>query len=145
MTTEAISGGERAVRLFHTRGWVVFVLAIGALVLLVSGVVLFVAPSSRIAKSLHWSVWGLNREAWVNLHNVVAILFSAVAVWHLVYNWKTLCSYLWGSGQRRGGLKRELVMALGVLLVIVGLVAWAAPPVSTLGDLSNFFRHEYWK
>ncbi|BBF92334.1 DUF4405 domain-containing protein [Blastochloris tepida] len=145
MTSEETSGRTRVVRSFHTRGWVVFVLAIGIATLLVSGIVLFVAPSSSIAKTIKWTAFGLDRHAWINLHNVVAILFSAVAVWHLVYNWRYFSGYLWGTGQLRGGLKRELVMALGVLLVIVGLVAWAVPPVSTLGELSDYFRHTYWK
>ncbi|MFD2181691.1 DUF4405 domain-containing protein [Rhodoplanes azumiensis] len=146
MRAETIVGESVEARPFNKRGWVVFVLGLSAVVLLVSGVVLFIAPSSRIAKSIDWDLWALDREAWVNLHNVVAILFSAVVVWHLAFNWKPLCNYIGGARPRRRiKLLRELLAATATLVIIVGLVAAAVPPISTLGSVSNYFRHEYWK
>ena len=146
MKQEATIERSCATRPFYNRGWVVFVLGLSTAVLLVSGIVLFVAPSSRIAKELGWNLWSLDRQGWVNLHNLMAILFSAVVAWHLGFNWKPLCNYIGGSRPRRHiNLKRELLAAAGILLILTCLVALMVPPISTLGDLSNYFRHEYWK
>ena len=79
---------------FHKRGWVVFVIAPSAVTLLISGIVLFIAPSGRIANTTQWALLWLDKDGWVNLHNVFAILFVAGLVWRLVFNWKPLSNYV---------------------------------------------------
>ncbi|HYN38594.1 MAG TPA: DUF4405 domain-containing protein [Rhodospirillales bacterium] len=65
-------------------------MALSAIILLISGVVLFIAPSGRIASATQWALLWLDKDGWVNLHNVFAILFVAGLIWHLVFNWKPL-------------------------------------------------------
>ena len=77
-------------RPFHKRGWIVFVVGLSAVVLLISGIVLFIAPSGRIANATHWALLWLDKDGWINLHNVFAILFVTGLVWHLVFNGKPL-------------------------------------------------------
>jgi hypothetical protein len=134
-----------APRPFHKRGWVVFVLALSALVLLISGIVLFVAPSGRIANATDWALFWLGREGWVNLHNVFAILFIAGVAWHLVFNWKPLSNYVVSRASHHLNLKREMLAAAAVVLVLVVLVAQDVPPVDLLTDLSLYFRHQFWR
>jgi hypothetical protein len=43
---------------------------LAAAVLLISGIVLFIAPSGRIANTTQWALLWLDKGAWVNLHNV---------------------------------------------------------------------------
>jgi hypothetical protein len=144
MTIQPSTGGSAYSSPFHQRGCVVFILGMSAAVLILSGIVLFFAPSSKIAQSLGWGFLLLGRGDWINLHNAAAILFCAVMVWHLRFNWKSLHSYVIGHRPGRLPLRKELAAALGALLILVVLVGLAVPPISTLGDISNYFRHEYW-
>lgn len=59
---------------FHKRGWIVFVIGLSAIILLFSGIVLFIASSGRIANTTQWALLWLDKDGWVNLHNF-AILF----------------------------------------------------------------------
>ena len=127
---------------FHKRGWVVFMVGLSASVLLISGIVLFIAPSGRIAnRALLW----LDKGAWVNLHNVFAILFVAGLIWHLVFNWKPLSNYVVRRATHHLNLKREMLVALAVILVLVVLAAQELPPVKLLADLEYYFRQEFWR
>ncbi len=130
---------------FHKRGWVVFMVGLSASVLLISGIVLFIAPSGRIANTTQWALLWLDKGAWVNLHNVFAILFVAGLVWHLVFNWKPLSNYVVRRATHHLNLKREMLVALAVILILVVLAAQELPPVNHLADLAYYFRQEFWR
>ncbi len=145
-----MGNNERAVtsasaRPFHKRGWVVFMVGLSASVLLISGMVLFIAPSGRIAKATQWAVLWLDKGAWVNLHNVFAILFIAGLIWHLVFNWKPLSNYVVSRATHHLNLKREMLAAVAVILALVALAVQELPPVDYLADLAFYFRHEFWE
>ncbi len=134
-----------AAKPFHTRGFVVFIIALGAIILLISGIVLFIAPSTRIANATRWAILWLDKDGWVNLHNVFAILFVAGLIWHVVFNWKPLRNYIVSRATHHLNLRREMLAAGAVLVVLVVLVAQNLPPVDALTDLSDYFRQEFWK
>ena len=130
---------------FHKRGWVVFMVGLSAVILLISGIVLFIAPSGRIANTTQWALLWLYKGAWVNLHNIFAILFVAGLIWHLVFNWKPLSNYVVSRATHHLNLKREMLAAVAVMLVLVVLVAQKLPPADALTDLSYYFRQEFWR
>lgn len=130
---------------FHKRGWVVFVIALSVVILLISGIVLFIAPSGRIANTTQWALLWLDKDGWVNLHNIFAMLFVAGLIWHLVFNWKPLSNYVVSRSTHHLNLKREMLAAGAVLLVLVVLVAQNLPPVDALTELSYYFRQEFWR
>ena len=132
-------------RPFHKRGWVVFMVGLSTSVLLISGIVLFIAPSGRIANTTQWALLWVDKDGWVNLHNVFAILFVAGLVWHLVFNWKPLSNYVVRRATHHMNLNREMMLARAVLLVLLVLAAQELPPVNHLADLADYFRQEFWK
>lgn len=139
------AAGSGSSRPFHKRGWVVFVIGLSALILLISGIVLFIAPSGRIAAATKWTLLWLNKDAWVNLHNVFAILFVVGLIWHLVFNWKPLSNYVISRASHHVNLWREMLAATAIVVLLVVLVAENLPPVDVLTDLSAYFRHEFWR
>lgn len=130
---------------FHKRGWVVFMVGLSAVILLISGIVLFIAPSGRIANTTQWALLWLDKDGWANLHNVFAILFVAGLIWHLVFNWKPLSNYVVSRATHHLNLKKEMLAAVAVILVLVIVVAQNLPPADALTDLSYYFRQEFWR
>lgn len=130
---------------FHQRGWISFVVGLSAVVLLISGIVLFIAPSRRMAATVHWAMLSLDRDDWINLHNVFAILFVGAVIWHLFFNWSTFSNYVVARRTHRLNLKREMLAAALLLLFFVVAVSQQLPPVDSLSDLSNYFHQDYWK
>ncbi len=108
------------------------------LVLLVSGVILYIAPPGRIAHWSHWRILGLTKEGWQALHTVSALAFVIGGLFHLLrFNWGAVTSYL--SRSRRGHAAffwSSLGSTLIALAVIVGTLA-GIPPFSSVTNLGE--------
>ncbi len=108
------------------------------LVLLVSGVVLYIAPPGRIAHWSHWRILGLTKEGWQALHTVSALAFVIGGLFHLLrFNWGAVTSYL--SRSRRGHAAffwSSLGSTLIALAVIAGTLA-GIPPFSSVTHLGD--------
>lgn len=111
-----------------------FFLAFSGILILVSGIVLFIAAPGRYAHAADWRIIGLNKEQWETMHSMfclVAVIFSIV---HLAINWKVLTHYLWDRTKHTYRLKRELTISI-LLTLFIGagsIFAWA--PFSTIMD-----------
>jgi len=97
-------------------------------------VALFVAPSGRAARTLDWSLLGLDKEQWEVVHTTFGYLTTAFGLYHLVLNWKVLVNYLQSRARRAYRLRAELVAApLMTILVVAGSAA-SISPFSTVMD-----------
>jgi len=125
---------------FRTRAFVSLALTFSALVMLVSGLVLYVMPEGRIAYWNDWRLLALDKEQWGAIHTLTSLLFGVAAIWHLVYNWKVFIAYLKEKlGQLVGG-RRELAAAVALTLLIVAGSAAGLPPFAQVMELSSFSK-----
>ncbi len=108
------------------------------LTLLVSGVVLYVAPPGRIAHWTQWRLLGLTKENWQAVHTLCALAFLVGGLFHILkFNWGAVTSYLRRSRQ---GKQAFLWSVSGSILVaaavIVGTLA-GIPPFATVMELGE--------
>jgi hypothetical protein len=129
---------------FYTRGFTTFVLAISFLVIAGTGVALFITPRGRVAHWTDWTLLGLGKDQWSNIHLTAAALFLFAALLHLVFNWKVLRGYLKLRRVTGLRLKRELAASAVVSLLFVAGTLAQVPPFSTLIDLHQEAR-DYWE
>jgi hypothetical protein len=122
-------------------------LALSGIIILVSGIVLFVAPPGRYAHAVDWCILGLDKGQWEAAHTMFSFVAVIFAIIHLVINWKSLVNYLWKRTKQAYRLKRELTISILLILIIgVGtIMAW--PPFSTIMDwgdvLSDAWESSY--
>jgi hypothetical protein len=57
----------------------------------------------------------------MSVHNVSATIFFIATVIHLTYNWKALTKYISTRTTEYFKLKKEMMIALFVVVVVVGL------------------------
>jgi hypothetical protein len=130
-------------RAFCIRGFVSFVMMATFVLLLMSGVVLFVSPRGRFANWNNWQMLGLDRFQWSALHINVSLLFLVMTVLHLSMNWSRFLGYLRRRGYRGVYLRNELVAAIALSVAI----GWAAvanlPPFGMITDLKHAFRDQW--
>ncbi len=126
---------KRKKQAFYTRGFAVFVLLFDALVLTVSGTVLYIAPPGRYTNWVDWQVFSITKEGWEAIHINFSILFVLLVLLHVYFNWRVLRGYL-----RRGvawtvRYRWELAAAalLTTLFFAGSLLSW---PV--FGDVVDF-------
>ncbi len=126
-----------AKRQFHFRAFVSLFLLISALVITVTGVVLYLSPPGRIANWTGWMILGLTKTQWQGIHTVFALLFVVAVGIHTYLNWRVILSYLYDrvrGGVRRG---RELALACFAIVLVFGLTLGNLPPFSMVLDLGN--------
>ncbi|MGY4707706.1 DUF4405 domain-containing protein [Candidatus Bipolaricaulota sp. J31] len=103
-----------------------YFLLFAGIVLAVSGIALFIAPSGRVARLSGWKFLGLDKEAWGDLHTVFGYAAIAFGLLHVAFNWHCLLGYL----RRRAPLivvRPELILALllAVLIAVASLLGWS--------------------
>ena len=82
-------------------------------------------PVTGLANHLYgFAPPSVERHAWMSAHNVLALLFTVFAVWHVILNRRALWNHLQGLTARLPRAHREAVVAGAVvavaLLVFVG-------------------------
>lgn len=131
-------------RRFDYRGLITYLVLFGFLALLASGVVMFAAPTGRIARQIDWTLLGLDRAGWQTLHLSFAVIFVVMGFAHLACNWRGLLHHLRDRVSRHLTLKWELVLALLVTAWLAVSAVWALPPVNALHDWNEYFRRVFW-
>ena len=72
-------------RPFRTRAFISLVLTFSALVMLVSGLVLYVMPEGRIAYWNDWRLLALDKEQWGAIHTLTSLLFGRITSYNVCY------------------------------------------------------------
>lgn len=121
-------------QIVNTRALTSLLLVWMFLVLLVSGVVLYLAPPGRIAHWTHWRLLGLTKEAWQAVHTVSSLVFVVGGLLHLLkFNWGAVTSYLRRSRQGHPAFFGSVIASAAIAaVVIVGTVAEVPPFVSVM-------------
>jgi hypothetical protein len=101
----------------------------GILVVLTS-VVLYIAPHGRVAFWSGWRFWGLTKPQWVAMHINLGLLVIIAGVIHTMYNLKPICAYIRRVGQASRNSSFNIALAL-VLVVVLGTF-FNIPPMSTV-------------
>jgi len=129
---------------FQSRVIAVYGVAFSFAVMMVSGLMLLLAPQGRLANAIDWTLLGLGREGWEAVHNATSFAFVTLGIWHLLVHWSVVRSFLIGSGTHPASHRPEAL----VMLVLVGLLVLTAildvPPASWLIDLNHYFKMEFW-
>ena len=94
-TTMETSSNEAMKKSFSWRVFISFGLFIALLMMLVSGVILYLSPPGRVANWTDWRMIGLTKRGWQNQHIIFGFSFLILSVFHLFFiNWKAFLSYL---------------------------------------------------
>ncbi|RNA64333.1 DUF4405 domain-containing protein [Prosthecochloris sp. ZM_2] len=123
---------------FSWRAFISLGLLLSFLVLLVSGVILYLAPAGRIANWTDWQILGLTKKEWQNQHTVFSLAFAILSIFHLFsINWKAFWSYL--KSKTRGGLAKPAeTISILLLFTVTAIGTWMPlPPFSTIVDVGD--------
>ncbi|EFL50601.1 conserved hypothetical protein [Solidesulfovibrio fructosivorans JJ]] len=106
---------------------------------ILTSLILYIAPQGRVAYWSDWTLWGLDKTQWGNLHVNLGTLFLAALALHAYYNWKAVTAYL-SRAHKLVIVTPASVTALAIVL-IVGLGTLAMlPPFSTFLAGSDYFK-----
>ena len=137
-------GKGGADRWLHAKGFTSFLLVASLIVLVASGVVLYLTPHGRVANWTGWTLGGLSKREWQAVHMNSALLFVVVALVHVYLNWVVFWGYIRSkSGARVFNLKWEacLAVAAAAIFVVGTLFEWQ--PFATIMSWNTEIK-AYW-
>ncbi len=117
---------------FAWRAMTSVLIATSFVILVLSGIMLFVSPPGRIANWTDWTLLGLRRQEWIALHICFSLLFLVVAIVHIVFNWRPMVSYFKNRMTRRAGFRWEWLVGVGVCVLVFAGTRLNVPPFSSL-------------
>lgn len=128
---------------FQWRALVSVVVMLSFLMMLVSGVGLWVAPPGRIANWTDWTIFGLRKGEWADLHLWFGLVFVVASGFHVVLNWRPLLGYFKSKLTRQFGFRREWIAALLLCAAVFGGTRLDIPPFSMLLVFTEDIRESW--
>lgn len=117
---------------FSWRAFTSLYITISFIIMIISGLILYIAPPGRIAKWTYLPILGLEKDSWQALHTIFTFLFIIASGFHLYFNWKLFMSYLHDKINRSLSLRRELLWSLILTIIIFLLTLQSIPPFSSV-------------
>ena len=127
--------------------WSAFIsigLLYASIVVLTTGIILYLAPVGRIAHWTNWKIFGFTKGEWEAIHIIFTFSLVILSIFHLFsINWKIFLSYL--KTKKKNGLnkKREFYLAsIFTILFLVGTI-YSVPPFSSIIDFGNYLTESW--
>lgn len=126
---------------FRFKAFTSFTLLFSFIVLLLSGLVVFISPVWEVAYKIDWHFLGMTKLEWVSVHSSFSVLFIIVALVHILnYNWKALRHYIITKKKEHHNPVWELVLAV-VLTLLMLIGSWLEiPPFTWLLRLAQLLE-----
>lgn len=131
---------------FSWKAFISFGLTYAIIILLLSGIMLYVSPPGRYAHWVNWTLWGFTKEGWSGIHIVFSFGFVVLSLLHLLWiNWKSFVSYLKSKKASGFNKKRELITSTLFILIFFFGTIYAVPPFKNILDLGETFTASWEK
>lgn len=124
---------------FNWRVFISFGLTWSLLIILVSGIVLYIAPAGRYANWVNWKILGYTREGWQSVHTIFSLTFVVLSVFHLfTINWSAFWSYI--KSKTSSGINKKKELAISIIFTIVFLLgtSYTLPPFKNVNEFGKY-------
>lgn len=126
---------------FNWQSFISIGLLFSFILMLFSGIILYIAPEGSLSRWIQWSVLNLSKKQWEHQHTVFSYMFIFFTVLHVFkINWMILISYF-----RQRNLKfryfKEILVAFAITLLVFAGTALNWAPFSAVvkwgGNISD--------
>ncbi len=108
--------------------------------MVVTSLVLYIVPQGRVAYWSDWTLLGLDKTRWGDLHINMGLLFLLTLGLHIYYNWKAIVAYLKDKARRVRVFTPDFNAALVLTLAILVGTLLAVPPFNWPLLLNTHFK-----
>lgn len=128
---------SNAKKKFNWKAFISLYISFSFIIMIVSGIILYLAPAGRIAKWTHIYILGLEKDAWQAIHIIFTVLFIIASGFHIWYNWKPFVSYLRNKMQQKFSLRKELIASFLITILLFVFTLLELPPFSSVIELGE--------
>jgi len=115
-------------------------LLISLLPLVLTSVVLYIVPEGRVAYWSDWTMLGLSKSQWGDVHINLGWLFLIAGLLHLYLNWKPVVIYMKSKAKELKVFTLEFNIGLLLTLFFIVGTLLGIPPLSTILDFGTSFK-----
>ena len=112
-------------------------LLISFVLLMLTSIILYIAPHGRVAYWSDWYLWGFSRTEWGNLHINLGVLFLIAFFLHFYYNLNMIIAYMKNKARKF----RLFTGSFNVALVLTAVVCFGTyfmiPPMNLVIKLGE--------
>jgi len=110
------------------------------IIIVLTSVILYIAPHGRVAYWADWHFWGLTKTQWGDIHINVGILFLLALFLHIYYNWKPITAYLKNKAREMKFFTGEMNVALALTALFTVGTLLHVPPFSSVLDFAESIK-----
>ena len=96
--------------------------------MVVTSLILYIVPQGRVAYWADWTLLGLDKTQWGDLHINMGLLFLLSIGLHIYYNWKVILAYLKDKARQVKIFTPDFNAAFVLTLAILAGTLLAVPP-----------------
>jgi hypothetical protein len=124
---------------FFWKSFVSFSLVWSFLIVLISGIVLYIAPPGRVSNWSNWALFGFSKAGWQAIHTIFSLTFVFLSVFHLiVFNWKVLWFYFVSKTSNGINKQKELFVSIALVIVVFLGTYFNTQPFKAVMDFSEW-------
>ena len=120
-----------------------FVMLYSFVIMVVSGVMLFISPFGRLSMMIRWEMLGLDKMQWQALHIIFMVIFAIGGILHIVYNFKAIKNYLKSKSKKMVVLTTSHSIAIGVTAIFFYVTINHMEPFESFVKMNKSFN-DYW-
>ena len=109
-------------------------------VMLISSIVLYIAPQGRIAYWANWTLGELDKEQWGAIHMNTGIVFLLALLFHIYINWRAIKTYLKTRDKHFKFFTKEFNVALLITIACVLGTYIKIPPFSSILTFNEILK-----
>jgi hypothetical protein len=109
---------------------------------IVSSLVLFIAPQWNVAYWTGWRVLGMQKAQWSSLHMNLGFVVLCATLLHLYLNLEHIVRYVKNKAKQLLVPSRELAVALVVVVAIIVGTRYELPPLQWTTDLHRALQYK---
>jgi len=128
---------------FNWRAFTSLYITLSFIIMIVSGIILYIAPPGRIAKWTSIPILGFEKDQWQALHTIFTFLFIIANVFHLYFNWKPFLSYLSNKRKQALRLRKELLSTIVFVIGIFCFILLDIQPFKMVMDFGESIKNEW--
>jgi len=124
---------------FFWKSFVSFSLVWSFIIILLSGIVLYIAPPGRVSNWTNWMLFGFSKAGWQAIHTIFSLTFVFLSVFHLiVFNWKVLWFYFVSRTSKGINKQKELLVSLALIVVVFSGTYFNIQPFKAVMDFGEW-------
>lgn len=106
---------------FNWQSFISIGLLLSFIVMLISGIVLYIAPEGSLSRWIGWDILNLSKKQWEYQHTIFSYLFILFSIFHVFkINWSYLISYFVVEKFKMINLKEIIVAVVITVLIFMG-------------------------